>query len=89
MRVVAKDVPDFEAPAYFVGRAANVKLADFWGWVFVRFCHDDFTYIDATEIAATTIAALRETRNNFTSMPVITDPAFETIGKYGVVDEGF
>ena len=68
---------------------ANVKLTDFWRRVFVRFCHDDFTYMDETELAVALIATLKETRNIFTVMQVITDPAFENSGKYGGVDEGF
>jgi alkyl hydroperoxide reductase subunit AhpC len=89
MRVVDSDIPDFEGTAYFVGKATNVKLSDFGGGLCVCFRHGDFTYIDATEIATIITATLKETRNNFTAMPLITDPAFKISGKYGVFDEGF
>ncbi len=43
---VGNKAPDFEAPAYYRGEFASVKLSDFLGkWVLLCFYPGDFTFV--------------------------------------------
>lgn len=43
---VGSKAPDFEAPAYWKGEFATVKLSDFLGkWVLLCFYPGDFTFV--------------------------------------------
>ena len=51
MRMVGKEVPDFEADAYINGEIKRIKLSDYRGrFVVLCFYPGDFTYVCPTEL---------------------------------------
>ena len=43
---VGQKAPDFQAPAYYQGKFASVKLSDYLGkWVLLCFYPGDFTFV--------------------------------------------
>jgi peroxiredoxin (alkyl hydroperoxide reductase subunit C) len=43
---VGQKAPDFQAPAYYQGKFASIKLSDYLGkWVLVCFYPGDFTFV--------------------------------------------